>query len=182
MPNWCQNKLEITFPAESRASIHQALFSTNQSGKSEVDFNCLIPMPEALDVGLVYSDPIKLEQQYQYNISHYGYKYWYDWCIANWGCKWNASGTWVIDEGENHICLLFDTAWSPPESWFRILCEKFPDMDFTLSYYESGCWFAGSLQADWKGEYYHTEISDEEIKQFAIDVFGEEFEDDEDDE
>lgn len=177
MPNWCQNKLEITFAAERNEALHQALFSTNEVGRVELNFHNLIPMPAELDVGLVYGNREQLEQQYQHNIDHYGYKDWYDWCIANWGCKWNASSTVIFDECEEHISLYFDSAWTPPETWFKVLCEKFPDVDFTLSYYEPGCWFAGSMEADLEGDYFHTQISDDEIKLFAIDVFGESFED-----
>lgn len=33
------------------------------------------------------------------------------------------------------------------------------------------------MEADLEGDYFHTQISDDEIKLFAIDVFGESFED-----
>lgn len=180
MPNWCLNKLEIYFSAEQGEAVRQALFSTNESSNIELDFERLMPMPKELDIAFAYNDAEKLAQQYQHNIDNYGYKDWYDWSIANWGSKWNATSTIIFDESEEHLSLYFDSAWSPPESWFKALCAAFPDVDFTLSYYEPGCWFAGSMQSDEMGGCFCTEIDYDEVKQFAIDVFDEVFEEDED--
>lgn len=45
-----------------------------------------------------------------YNLLHYGVMNWYDWSVANWGTKWNASQT-CVDEVERYI--YWETAWSP---------------------------------------------------------------------
>ena len=44
------------------------------------------------------------------NLKNYGSKDWYDWCVKNWGTKWNACGT-EFDES-NPTQIKFDTAWS----------------------------------------------------------------------
>ena len=71
---------------------------------------------------------------------------WYDWSIEHWGTKWNGHGrsvdvqTWgEYSEAE----LNFDTAWSPPLPVIKALGEKYPDLSFTLVYYESGGAFHG---------------------------------------
>ena len=55
-----------------------------------------------------------------YCLAEYGCTNWYDWGLINWGCKWDAYETDVIEE--NHI-YAFCTAWSPPIPWFNNLAE-----------------------------------------------------------
>ena len=43
-----------------------------------------------------------------YNSEMYGFTDWYEWSIYNWGTKWNASETVLVDE----TGIYFDTAWS----------------------------------------------------------------------
>lgn len=123
---------------------------------------------------------LALGQQYIDNLVKYGAETWYDWHYQRWGCKWNAT-TYGITESDGHITCYFDTPWSPPREWFATLCETFPTIDFTLSFFEPGWWFAGDFIADMSGNFYENHIDDDEIKTFAKEVFGEEF-DDEDDE
>lgn len=179
MPNWCQNKLEITFSESQREALHNALFSTDEANDLYLDFRRLLPIPESLDLSDVWGDHEKLEARCQHNLKHHGYTDWYDWCINQWGCKWNASSTYLLSNEEEHLCILFDTPWSPPEFWFRSLCEAFPDIDASLSYWEPGIYFAGDIFSVGEGDCYHKEIDECEIKQFAIDIFGAEFEEDE---
>lgn len=61
-----------------------------------------------------WDEILKLGQQACSNIIKYGAPTWYEWCIANWGTKWNlhAGDGNVIDENGN---VTFDTAWSAPK-------------------------------------------------------------------
>jgi len=79
---------------------------------------------------------------------------WFDWCISNWGTKWGAYDIYpetfpdvlAICEGGGDDTLLpyqFDTAWAPPLEWLANISPKYPDLTFTLEYYESGCDFMG---------------------------------------
>lgn len=62
--------------------------------------------------------------EYYYNVrKKYGCSDWYDWSIANWGVKWNASETDVLKEDEL-MCISFDTPWSPPFEYLEKLSEK----------------------------------------------------------
>ena len=56
-----------------------------------------------------------------FNTQRYGYKDWYDWSIANWGTKWNASETQIFDKG-----IQFNTAWSCPVSVLKELSKHIP--------------------------------------------------------
>lgn len=41
----------------------------------------------------------------------YGATTWYEWCPKNWGTKWNAGETRLLDVDT----IVFDTPWSAPE-------------------------------------------------------------------
>lgn len=63
------------------------------------------------------------------NFAKYGYVDWYDWCVDNWGTKWNACNT-IIHGNE----VWFDTAWSPAIPIVKKLAELHPDCNFLLEY------------------------------------------------
>lgn len=56
------------------------------------------------------------------NIRKYKHVDWYNWCIENWGTKWNASEVYV----ENDV-ISFQTAWSVPDpilEAFAYICDE----------------------------------------------------------
>lgn len=55
---------------------------------------------------------------YADNIRKYGASTWYNWCIENWGTKWNACETHTIDLGGGWDLVTFDTAWDAPSPEF----------------------------------------------------------------
>lgn len=68
----------------------------------------------------------------------------YEWCISNWGTKWdvgNADG--ISDKTDNSVTLNFDSAWSPPLEAYRKLTEQ----GFVVKayYYEPGLAFVGKF-------------------------------------
>lgn len=67
-----------------------------------------------------------------YNLLKFDYKDWYDWSIAKWGTKWNAYQTEI---GKTYI--KFDTAWSSPDSFFRVLSNY---INFTVAYADEDIW------------------------------------------
>lgn len=62
-------------------------------------------------------------QTYVSNIRNYGHATWYDWCIENWGTKWNA----YSNEQEDEDTIIFETAWSNPEPVMLKLSEMYPE-------------------------------------------------------
>ena len=54
-------------------------------------------------------------------------KDWYEWCIKNWGTKWDAYDVNLIKEG-----LRFYTAWSCPAPIFEAIAQKYPDAEFRV--------------------------------------------------
>ena len=75
-----------------------------------------------------------------------GHDNWYDWCVENWGTKWDVGGE-VIDfeDTGDSVRLEFDTAWCPPNGIYEKLVEEFPDISISWFYREEGQQFAGYL-------------------------------------
>jgi len=65
---------------------------------------------------------------------------WYEWCVSNWGTKWDVTEVDCIIEG-NSTKVTFDTAWAPPIAFYEHLIE----LGFTVTayYYEPGMAFCG---------------------------------------
>jgi hypothetical protein len=78
----------------------------------------------------------------KYNLETYGAKNWYDWCIKNWGTKWDIEGS-GNRVGEESLSYNFSSAWSPPVEAFVKISESFPDLTFVIQYFESGACFSG---------------------------------------
>lgn len=133
MPNHCENDLIITGNVDAVTTVLEKVEGgVEDHNKIYLDFNKIIPMPSA------YS-------------SDDG---WYEWCIENWGTKWNAY--WFGEKLEEKIkkgnktklkvTLTFSTAWSPPTPVIEALITHFPACEFDLKYYECGCAFKGHLK------------------------------------
>jgi hypothetical protein len=65
----------------------------------------------------------------------------------------------------------FMTAWSPPLQAIAALSEMFPHDEFTLDYFESGCWFAGTAIIS-KGEIDDRPVDDADVLEFAKENFN----------
>lgn len=155
MPNWCNNGL--TLRHEDPAMIDRAL-------KSLADARFLqefVPCPQDLiDTVAGYVGDEKQaahEAQQARNLELYGNKDWYDWCLDNWGTKWDVGG----DDGlmqkldDNTLQASFESAWSPPIEAYRKLTEQ--GFHVTAFYYEPGMSFVGKWDSD--GEDFSCDIS-----------------------
>ena len=143
MPNWCNNTLELQH--KDPAMIERAKAAMIR-GEFLHEF---IPVPKELSetVSGGFSDPeeqAKLLEQTKANIEKFGYGNWYDFCVNEWGTKWDVGGgdygnPTITAEGK--MIAGFDSAWSPPTN----AMEKLAAMGFEvkLYYYEPGMCFAG---------------------------------------
>jgi len=144
MPNWCENDLIVTGPAKDLDRfVIQGL-----------SFNKGIPYPshfEALDVitrvweaahpdgSDEYKQPFNERPKDGYNQGGY------EWCIENWGCKWD------VDKAEANITRTsparlqasFSTPWSPPLPVLRAWSSQYRTLTFSIRYYECGMAFKG---------------------------------------
>ena len=145
MPNWCQNSLNISHTDPAMIARAKAAFL---DGKL---FNEFIPVPQDLvDTVSGYmgdgEDQRKLEAQSAKNRETYGYANWYDFCIGEWGTKWDVANGEITSETDNMLIMYFDTAWSPAIAAYEKLIEQ--GFDIQAMYYESGMGFCGSYTSE----------------------------------
>jgi len=140
MPNWCQNSLTISH--DDPALIARA----RQAIKDDRLLSEFIPVPQELvdTVSGGYADAEeqrKLEEQIAKNFETYGFKDWYEFCINQWGTKWDINGGEIAGESDTCLTIYFETAWSPPIEAYR----KLDELGFNIEamYYESGMAFCG---------------------------------------
>ena len=143
MPNWCNNYLVLEH--EDPAMIERAK-TAFADGRLLDEF---VPVPKDLHIvaGRVGADDnaeqIKLEEDTARNLATHGYANWYDYCVNEWGTKWDVGGEGdqASQDSPTDLRMNFDSAWAPPIA----AMEKFQDLGFKvkLIYWESGMCFCG---------------------------------------
>ena len=116
------------------------------------------PVPEDLQIvaGRVGEDTdpkqIDLVAQEQANKAKHGYANWYDWCVNEWGTKWdvNDEGTAHLNE-DGSLTASFNSAWAPPIQAYG----RLEDLGFEVKamYHEGGMAFCG-IYEDGDDDYY----------------------------
>lgn len=150
MPNWCSNV--VTLSHKDPVMIERAV-------KSAADgelLNEFIPIPEELKETVANFDET---EQTKANLEKYGYANWYDFCLSEWGTKWDISTNSVDRNPDGSITLSFETAWGPAIEAYR----KFESMGFGVdaTYYEPGMCFCGSYVDGFDETYEIPDTADE---------------------
>jgi hypothetical protein len=126
------------------------------------------PVPASLHIvaGRVGDDSdeaqIKLEEDTKRNLETHGYANWYDYCVNEWGTKWDVGGDGqASQDSPTDLQLNFDSAWAPPIA----AMEKFQDLGFRvkLVYWESGMCFAGIFDENGDDYFDYTDMSADEV-------------------
>ena len=160
MPNWCNNYLVLEH--EDPEMINRAKRAYAE-GKLLEEF-CPVPASLHIVAGSV-GDPDeqkKLEEATAKNIEVHGYGNWYDYCVNEWGTKWDVGGEDMLTEdGPNALRMSFDSAWAPPIA----AMEKFQDQGFKvkLIYWESGMCFCGLFDENGDDYMDYTDMTSEEL-------------------
>lgn len=176
MPNWCNNTLELHHDDPEMIVRAKAAF---KDGKFLNEF---IPVPQDLhivagSVGAKGSpEQVELELKEELNRITHGYSTWYDFCVNEWGTKWDVGGddyNEPIDEGPNKVIMSFDSAWAPPTA----AMDKLMDLGFSvrLYYYEPGMCFAGIYSEDGDDYYDLSNLSSEQAKEELPEALDEMF-------
>ena len=164
MPNWCNNTVEISHPDRSKM---EALVAAVNEGKF---CNHVIPVPESLHIvaGCVSdeAEQKKLEEDTERNVEVHGYGNWYDFCVNEWGTKWDVDAYNPIEldsewDKNNKVTFGFDSAWSPPLGVYAALIEQ----GFAVRgyYYESGMAYCGIYDEDGDDYYELGDMSSTEV-------------------
>ena len=131
MPNWCSNNLTIEH--EDSAMVDRFVKAYEEGNTC----NEFIPKSEDIGDG------------------------WFDWCVNNWGTKWDigcdnnqAHGLKPTRVG-NQVTVTFDSAWAPPIR----LYEKLDRLGFMVdaTYFEPGMAYCGIWH---DGDDLYTEYTD----------------------
>ena len=166
MPNHCHNDLWITGPDEDVAKLLAHVGA--DKAEPEFDFDKIIAYPEpfrAMDEDFPHwTDPTITDRKAA--IAVYMAKWGtdkdgfniggYDWCVQNWGTKWNA---YTIErrDYDGDVCVTFQTAWTPPSPVIAALHRMFPKCGMSLEYFECGGEFSGGAtyksEGDWNDYY-----------------------------
>jgi len=175
MPNYCHNSVVLTHADPAMVQRAKDAFV---NGRFLEEF---IPVPASLHIeaGRVGDDTdpeqIKLHEQTMNNLRVYGYANWYDFCVNEWGTKWEigSAGGEACQDIPNGINFSFNSAWSPPIAAY----EKLTKMGYYIEaiYYEPGMGFCG----EWcKGEDVYYDIKgdadwvEENIPAYIYEAFG----------
>jgi hypothetical protein len=118
--------------------------------------NEFIPVPADLQIvaGSVgdSDEQKKLEEDTARNRVVHGYGNWYDYCVNEWGTKWDvgADGNPAQDI-PGGLMLGFESAWAPPCAAYEKLTEQ--GFRIRAMYFEPGMAFAGVWE-DGNDDYY----------------------------
>lgn len=167
MPNFCENQCSFGGPTDQIKAVFDLITTDDHK---EITFNKLIPMPDILErvqrggahINGIYvrawiedpgpdGKPIQrfLTAEEHAAIQSTGHKDWWDWRIAKWGCKWDASESQIqppdLSCPHSHFSAFFMTPWGPPDRFFEVLRNRFPAVEMSLFYHEPGVQAAGYL-------------------------------------
>jgi hypothetical protein len=159
MPNYCDNSLTLSHKDKDKVEkLYQAILSNSLC-------NAVIPLPEVLrDTTSPSREPNEAL------IAEFGTDNWYDFCVSQWGTKWDIIDSNVSlhdDDGEFTITASFLTAWCPPLGIYHRLIED--GFEVSAMYFEGGMCFAGTLNNE-DGESYYEDF--ESIPNEIKDEFG----------
>ena len=130
MPNHCKNEVYISF--KDREATDEFLeFVSGEDQEGEIlpfTFNAINPLPNG--------------------------EYDREWCIANWGTKWDAykhvGRVLIEDGGEEFLRINFLTAWGPPTPILEKIMSNFADKILYIRWFyrDEADMFCGYLDDD----------------------------------
>lgn len=134
MPNYCDNELSITGTQQNVVDFLNDFTAVDEDNK-QLYFSManIVPEPSTPD------DP------------SYG---WYQWRLDNWGCKWDINISQAVEDAYDQIInseandkvttdIYYTTAWGPNLEFLERASKKYPNLTFSIKFYEPGCCIAG---------------------------------------
>ena len=144
MPNWCSNGVRI------RHSDPMKIKLLKDACLEEGFCNFAIPVPQDLKDTIAgwSGDPVEQaenERKEKANLAKYGVKNWYDFCVNQWGTKWDVQFD-SIDVSDDGLELTgsFESAWAPPVGAYDALVAN--GYEVLGYYYEPGMCFVGKYE------------------------------------
>ena len=121
MANWCTNYLEITGEPSELKQLIEVCKGKEAGLPTNMSFSAIVPSDKP---------------------------YTGDWCIDNWGTKWESDVDRIFDEEiENGILSYqFETAWGVSLLVSDKLATLFPELKFKHTYYEMNMDYSGVVE------------------------------------
>ncbi|MBN9520112.1 hypothetical protein J0H58_16555 [bacterium] len=125
MPNWCENELVVTGPAEAVRRFREQARSTGRT----LSFAAFVPEPD-------YDDPALAGRDWWPPAGSL-LPGWYAWRLVHWGPKWDVNESSVrVAEGDRRLVYGFATPYGPPLPWLTTVSAEFPELHFVIDYHE----------------------------------------------
>lgn len=100
----------------------------------------------------LYDKVVEYKEATTYQEKTYGYIGWYQWCLNNYGTKWNAFfddyDLRELDNDEYLLCFRCETAWGVPDTFLITTRNMFPTLRFAVRTYEESLAFNGFFNVD----------------------------------
>ncbi len=144
MANICHNRIEFTGNAFHLAGFMMKFFGEVFSGVrrySSIAFSYITPPPEE-----IFKEEQLFREKYGFKVNYVNAET--DTKEPSPLIKWREETLVAITEPFDVAAYIedcpegqklvvgFDTKWVPPEGWFFLIAENFPNLDFTCYYYE----------------------------------------------
>ena len=138
MPNWCNNSINISGSTDTIKTLWD---EANKEGSGLLQ--AMKPMPKALE-GTTSPSPTTGTPQPLID----GATDWYQWCVNNWGTKWDIDPTEGLEftdhgDGTAQISGWFESAWAPPIQAYDTFLDDMDGCSLVADYHEPGMDFAG---------------------------------------
>lgn len=135
MPNWCANSCRMTAPQDNpmMGKILAALTGDGQW------FEAVKPVPVPLKDAIANINVEPTDEQKKL-IEEFGHRSWFDYCVDEWGTKWEAKIDSFEQDGDS-VTVYFDTAWSPPEGIYKTM--EAAGIKVEATYAEQGIGYMG---------------------------------------
>jgi hypothetical protein len=142
--------MQVFGPSEELDKLHGDIGSADKK-IAEMVMPCPVELRNTMaggygkdENGNIRPEQVLLDARQKKNMKKYGATDWYDWCVKNWGTKWDADGLKRDEVGE----YSYATAWGPfGNNLIAALSRKYPTLSFVITYDEPGMGFAGVMAA-----------------------------------
>ena len=131
MPNWCINKIKITYTNKEELKR----FKENVLDEG-FDFEKIIPYP--IDA------PLKAKKEHDEKNDIFHTNEWTKWysdigyhcCSQAWGTKWNHKSLDIVEQKNGFFKISFRSAWNPPYGIYMRLRNRYPNLNINWIYYD----------------------------------------------
>ena len=146
MPNWCENVVTVSGDKERLTKfkkfvkgtciVSSEYKATTKKGKKTWE-EVMFKTPKTVEIPFSFKSIMPYKKEWDYN-----------WCVKNWGVKWDLDDETRTEEDGDYLEYCFDTAWGPPYGIHQTLTAKFPDLHITWFYHEPMMEIAGYLEGE----------------------------------